>query len=93
MVFGSSDAYKGAMSFDSYMDSVNGVSLSPDGKYVVTGTFDGVKLWDVRTGSILRSFKRFGPSRHLLIRGPARNLSLTPDISTSQFSVLMENTL
>jgi WD40 repeat protein len=52
---GSSDSYQGFMSFDSYLVSVNSVSFSPDGKYVVIGTNAGVKLWDVKTGSLLRS--------------------------------------
>jgi len=89
--FGSPDSYQGSMSFDSYMASVNGVSLSPDGKYVVTGTFDGVKLWDVRTGRILRSFSgsmilsvRFSPdSRYVLTAGAHRTARLL-DVRTGK---------
>jgi len=77
---GSSDSYQGVMSFDSYLASVNSVSFSPDGKYVVTGRNDGVKLWDVTTGSLLRSFSgsmvlsiSFSPdSRYVLVAGTDR---------------------
>ena len=89
--FGSSDAYKGSMSFDSYLDSVNGVSLSPDGKYVVTGTNNGMKLWDVRTGRILRSLSgsmilsvSFSPdSRYVLTAGDQSTARLL-DVSTGK---------
>lgn len=53
---GSSDAFQGNMNFDSFLASVNSVSFSSDGQYVVIGKNDGIKLWDVRTGRILRSF-------------------------------------
>ena len=89
--FGSSDSYQGSMSFDSYLASVNSVDFSPDGKYVVTGTFDGIKLWDVRTGRILRSLSgsmvlsvSFSPdSRYVLTAGADRTARLL-DIRTGK---------
>jgi len=81
---GSSDSYQGFMSFDSFMASVNSVNFSPDGNYVVIGTNEGVKLWDVRTGKILRSFSgsmilsiSFSPdSRYILAAGADRTARL-----------------
>ncbi|TFG90071.1 MAG: WD40 repeat domain-containing protein, partial [Candidatus Atribacteria bacterium] len=89
--FGSSDSYQGFMSFDSYLASVNGVSFSPDGNYVVIGTNDGMKLWDVRTGRILRSFSgsmvlsaSFSPdSRYILAAGTDRTARLL-NVSTGK---------
>jgi WD40 repeat protein len=86
---GSSDSFQGNLSFDSFMASVNSVSFSPDGNYVVIGTNAGVKLWDVKTGSLLRSFSgsmilsiSFSPdSRYVLVAGADRTARLL-DVKT-----------
>ncbi|MES1215154.1 MAG: WD40 repeat domain-containing protein, partial [Bacteroidota bacterium] len=39
-----------------HTDAINSVSYSPDGKYIVTSSFDnGIKLWESRTGQLLYS--------------------------------------
>ena len=43
--------------FVGHSDLVGAVALSPDGKYVVTGSWDKTaRLWDVRTGKEIRQF-------------------------------------
>lgn len=37
---------------------VSSVAFSPDGKQILTGSFDAMRLWDVESGAILRSFAR-----------------------------------
>lgn len=43
-------------SLDDVKGSVNVVDFSPDGKYVLSGGFDGVYVWRVRTGRLLGHF-------------------------------------
>jgi predicted NACHT family NTPase len=43
--------------FSNHSDIINGVALSPDGRYVLTGSRDKTaKLWDVTTGKEIRTF-------------------------------------
>ena len=40
-----------------HTEEVNAVAFSPDGKYVLTGSFDNsLKLWDAQTGKEIRTF-------------------------------------
>ena len=46
------------MQFHGLTDSVNSVCLSPDGRHALSGSRDKtLKLWDVASGSCLRTFK------------------------------------
>lgn len=40
---------------------VSSVAFSPDGKHILTGSFDSMRLWDVASGAILRSFAHDKP--------------------------------
>jgi WD40 repeat protein/RsiW-degrading membrane proteinase PrsW (M82 family) len=43
---------------DGHADSVNSVVFSPDGSILASGGFDhAIKLWDVSTGTLLKTFK------------------------------------
>ena len=46
---------------DGHTDSVNSVAFSPDGRILASGGFDKViKLWDVKTGTLLKTLKGHG---------------------------------
>jgi WD40 repeat protein len=45
---------------------VASVAFSPDGKHVLTGSFDGMRLWDIESGAILRSFAHDEPDPRVL---------------------------
>ena len=54
---------KDLMIFKGHTDIVTGVAFSPDGKYLLTSSWDGtVRLWDVANGKemppIPRSYRR-----------------------------------
>ena len=40
--------------FEGHTDSVNSVAFSPDGLLIASGSYDGVRLWDVQTGKEIR---------------------------------------
>jgi WD40 repeat protein len=41
--------------FSGHIVAVNSVAFSPDGRFVITGS-DRVRLWDITSGGLLRSF-------------------------------------
>jgi WD40 repeat protein len=44
--------------FEGHTDEVWSVTITPNGKYIVSGSFDNtIKLWDIYTGKLLRSFE------------------------------------
>src|SRR5829696_7736029 len=46
-----------------HTETVEAVAISPDGKFIATGSFDKtVKLWDAATGKELRTYS--GPQGH-----------------------------
>src|SRR5437870_2382406 len=46
-----------------HTEMIYGVAFSPDGKYVITGSFDrSLKLWDAATGKEIKTFA--GPTGH-----------------------------
>ena len=53
---------------------VTSVSFSPDGKYICSGSYDTtVRLWDIETGNIIRTFNN---------DGNVRSVSFSPDGKT-----------
>jgi WD40 repeat protein len=43
--------------FNGHTDGLISVAYSPDGKYAITGSYDGIAiLWDIKTGMELRRF-------------------------------------
>jgi WD40 repeat protein len=47
--------------FRGHTDSIKGLDLSPNGKYILSGSADGTaRLWDVKTGQELRRFSGHG---------------------------------
>src|SRR5436190_23307712 len=52
-----------AATLKGHTEIVYAVAFSPDGKYVVTGSFDkSLKLWDTATGKEIKTFA--GPAGH-----------------------------
>jgi WD40 repeat protein len=44
--------------FKGHTDEVWSVTITPNGKYIVSGSFDNtIKLWDIYTGKLIRSFE------------------------------------
>ena len=44
--------------FKGHTGSVYSVAISPNGKYIVSGSWDKtIKLWDINTGELIRTFK------------------------------------
>ena len=37
------------------IDEVNSLAFSPDGKYIISGNYPSVKVWNVQTGQIIRT--------------------------------------
>src|SRR5258708_11354809 len=57
--------------FSGHTDAVSSVAISPDSKYVITGSGDGtVRLWDAATGKEIRQLK---------IDAPVNSLAFSPD--------------
>jgi len=49
---------KAIKTFRGHTSDVNSVAISPNGKYIVSGSYDDtIKLWDINTGELIRSFK------------------------------------
>ena len=44
-------------SFEGHKCSVNAVNTTLDGKYIVSGSDENIKLWDLVSGQLLRTFK------------------------------------
>jgi len=43
--------------FEGHTDWVTSVAFSPDGKYILSGSWDTtLKLWDIETGRLIRTF-------------------------------------
>ena len=45
---------------------VSSVAFSPDGKHILTGSFDGMRLWDIESGEVLRIFAHDEPDQRIL---------------------------
>jgi WD40 repeat protein len=49
---------KASKTFRGHTKYVNSVAISPNGKYIVSGSYDKtIKLWNINTGELIRSFK------------------------------------
>jgi WD40 repeat protein len=61
-----------------HRDWVNSVAVSPDGRILASGSEDNtIKLWDMKTGKILRTFKKgWWQKGH---EGPVRTVIFSPD--------------
>jgi len=55
---------------------VNSVAISPDGKYIVSGSWDNtIKLWDIKTGEMLRTFKEYN-EKYIVFRNMYNTVKL-----------------
>jgi murein L,D-transpeptidase YafK len=80
--------------FLGYSKAVNAVALSPDGRKAVSGGRDNVlRLWDIKTGLLLRTFETgannirgvaFSPSGAQLLTGGSDNQVLIFDIASGR---------
>ena len=58
--------------FEGHLSPVSSVAYSPDGKYIVSGSYDGIiKIWDANTGKYLKTL--LGGSRTIF------SLAFSPD--------------
>jgi WD40 repeat protein len=55
-------------------DKIIHMSVSSDGKYVFTATESTLKLWDFRTGKVLRSNNEFGATDYALLSADANEV-------------------
>jgi len=68
---------KGAFDHNIYVglghsNCVNSVAITPDGKYIVSGSGDStIKLWDIKSGEEIRTFE--GHSQYV------NSVAITPD--------------
>ena len=81
--------------FFGYTDQIWAVAFSPDGKYVLTGSWDGTaRLWDAQTGRELQSFTSayhaniegvaFSPDGKYVLTGSADNAARLWDARSGQ---------
>ena len=75
--------------FSGHSVGVSSVAFSPDGRFVITGS-DRVRLWDVTSGTVLRSFGgitkfvAFSPDGRLIMSAAARNVVSLWDPGTAK---------
>jgi WD40 repeat protein len=62
--------------FKGHTESISAVAYSPKGNQVLTGSFDGtVRLWDVKTGAMVRSFPEIKKTQSQRKKDRAQNKS------------------
>src|SRR5262245_64483307 len=65
----------GAVVLKGHAEAVYGIAFTPDGKHVVTASFDKtLKVWDAATGKELKTFG--GPQGH---QGLVLSVAVSPD--------------
>lgn len=71
-------------------NTAQSVAISPDGKRILAGGFDGITLWNAQTGQLLWNFSEFGwinsvgfsPQGHRALIGGDRNTATILDTQT-----------
>src|SRR4051812_37215630 len=64
-----------ATSFKGHTGEVYSVAYSPDGKYLVTGSFDRtLKIWDASTGKEIKTFGGANGHQNLIL-----SMAMSPD--------------
>jgi WD40 repeat protein len=86
--------YDGTKTLTGHSYGVSSANYSPDGKFVVTGSFDGTaKIWDASTGIILKTLKghsdsvlsaNFSPDGKFVVTGSWDNTTRIWDASTGK---------
>ena len=79
------------MTFSDYLGHVESVAFSPDGRHVLSSSYEMIKLWDTATGCQIRTFSghlgdvtsvAFSPDGRHVLSGCANGIIKLWDIST-----------
>ena len=87
-------ALKELHNLEGHIDSVRSVSFSPNGKLIVSGSYDEtVKTWDVETGKQVHNLEghssdvnsvSFSPNSRLIVSGSLDKTVKTWDVQTGK---------
>lgn len=81
------------LSFDEHTGNVTAVAIQADGKWMASSSEDGtVKVWDLRTGHVQRSYKHGSPVNDVVIHPNQGELISCDDDGNVRIWDLSENT-